>query len=1640
MKKTLAWLLTLFMVLTISSVTVFATEPTPAGNDFTGYTSADAIWGEVWGNAKNSFVINILDANDNVMGTTSLNNVGGIIDGDVNVTWNIKLDAASNTDEYWTMSWTTAPSVDNMPAKVELWVDGVKVSGGNVVLNGPDSIGTIVAAVADSNGKILSYATAADMQTAVAVDGAKTILMLNDVTLADGLALPAGVTLNGNGKTINGTISADGDLTIAGVTKVAGFSAGWYNHTITIGPGASLEITGGGRMTLGYGNIFNITGSIVDAKTVDLNTVVPSLKLPAGISITGGNGAALNVKNAYIEAGLTSSKPGAANGTFDINLTNSVAVFTGKFALDTSTGGMTPVFNTSLKDSVMNVAGNLVFGNTGCNTTIDNSVVNANSSFRNDGSLNLINGSVLNVAAMIQAGENGGNSGTIVVDNSTLNVACSSEGHAIDGQGTGVLEVINGGEASIDYITKTDIEIDIESKLTSKKLMDSCSVTVDAEGFNGGAVQVLDLETPLAAAVNVNFINSRIATLDAQGNLIVDENAVNALGGSGAEADPYTIGSVDDLTLFAELVNSGNDFAGKTVQLTADIDLAGIEWTPIGNNAKQFKGYFDGNNKTISNLTVTGKNDYAGLFGYIKGNSMAATATPTVKNLNLTGVNVSGDYYVGALSGQGYTCSVVNVHVQGTVTGTRYVGGLIGHVYTYFKDCSFTGNASCTFDALGGIAGAGDCRAYDCKVVGDITGSNWVGGIVGNGQEGTSAVGCYVKGTVSSDKNYYRGVGGIAGVAGHGYSNSEFKNNYFDGEVYLCGEKVDAIIMGIVNADNNDSIGTTVEGNSWNTEYYPATTPVYVVAEISSSTASAEEWIAGASEEKSDVRNNNLVMLESDLAYIDAEDADDVTIMQFSDVTEGEVAHAVIVNKSAASITDSNGVTTYYDTLEEALKAVTDGCTLEILSDITIASDWDNRTTGAKIAVPVTIDGNGYTLKFTGMITDGYNYLSAFRFEAAATVKDLTIDLSEATSQWAPRLRAISAKTDITIDNCTFIGNAAYNNTNAVIIGEGAGAAMGDVVITITNSTFTNWRNGISDNQNGQDAKTVAVTGNTFNNANARIAAKNSVVFNNNTMNNGGVTIASFTTPASLAVTAKENTLATGDAIVNEIKNANTIDVQSGFTGAVASVNGTIYGSLEAAFAAAQSGNTVVLLDNVNAAVTYAVNKTLTLDLNGYTIESDAAATLTATAGGLTIVDSSADQTGAIVSAGKKAIHSSAYVAIQSGKFVGTITTANNQADDSQVCITGGNFSVEPNANIIKHTYVAVLAEDETYNVIPDEYEVIINGNGGTVAGEGFYEYGDIVYISAGTNSNYVFAGWLSDDVVIQNAGSRDAFFVMPDHSVTVSAYWASSGVSTPVYPILRGTLHFETNGGTAIDSISGTYGAKVDLAQYVTIRQGYTFAGWYSDAALSKPVTQITMGGTKTVYAGWIETPVIPDIPVVTLPFTDVAADAYYYNAVLWAVAKDITNGISDTAFGPDMVCTRAQVVTFLWRAAGCPVATGNDMPFTDVSRDVYYYDAVLWAVEQGITNGISDTEFGADDECTRAQIVTFLWRSQGSPEAAADGNFSDVDADAYYATAVEWAVDNGVTNGVGDDAFAPDAECTRAQTVTFLYRYFVK
>ena len=194
----------------------------------------------------------------------------------------------------------------------------------------------------------------------------------------------------------------------------------------------------------------------------------------------------------------------------------------------------------------------------------------------------------------------------------------------------------------------------------------------------------------------------------------------------------------------------------------------------------------------------------------------------------------------------------------------------------------------------------------------------------------------------------------------------------------------------------------------------------------------------------------------------------------------------------------------------------------------------------------------------------------------------------------------------------------------------------------------------------------------------------------------------------------------------------------------------------------------------------------------------------------------------------------------------------------------------------------------------------------------------------------------------------------------------------------------------------------------------------------------------TKTEPAPTPTPPVdpTPDPEPIDNPFVDVAEKDYFYAPVLWAVQKGITGGIDATHFAPNNPCTRGQVVTFLWRANGSPEPKSTEHPFTDISADKYYYKAVLWAVENGITAGLTATTFAPNNACTRGQIATFLWRANGSPEPQSSNNpFSDVNAGPFY-KAILWAVEQGITTGYTDGTFRPGNVCTRGNIVTFLYR----
>ena len=341
-------------------------------------------------------------------------------------------------------------------------------------------------------------------------------------------------------------------------------------------------------------------------------------------------------------------------------------------------------------------------------------------------------------------------------------------------------------------------------------------------------------------------------------------------------------------------------------------------------------------------------------------------------------------------------------------------------------------------------------------------------------------------------------------------------------------------------------------------------------------------------------------------------------------------------------------------------------------------------------------------------------------------------------------------------------------------------------------------------------------------------------------------------------------------------------------------------------------------------------------------------------------------------------------------------------------------------------------------------YAVTVNGSYADASGEGKYAAGSIVAVSAGSRSGYTFNGWTSgSNVVFDDPNAEETTFIMPDGSVTVTANWSRDGGSSssgrddsdPSYAV--GIPDKTENGSVSVSPKNASQGDRVT----VTVKPD---AGYELDSlkVLDKDGKELALTDkgdgrfTFIMPAGKVEVKATFTEEVKTSPFRDVPTDAYYYEAVKWAQKKGITGGIGDGLFGPNQPCTRAQIITFLWRAAGSPEPKAMSS-FADVSTDAYYAKAVAWAVENGITTGTGDGKFSPDATCTRAQSVTFLFRAIGKL-VDSKAEFSDVLTDSYYANAVAWAVENGVTNGIGDGLFGPDNSCTRAQIVTFLFRAY--
>ena len=385
-----------------------------------------------------------------------------------------------------------------------------------------------------------------------------------------------------------------------------------------------------------------------------------------------------------------------------------------------------------------------------------------------------------------------------------------------------------------------------------------------------------------------------------------------------------------------------------------------------------------------------------------------------------------------------------------------------------------------------------------------------------------------------------------------------------------------------------------------------------------------------------------------------------------------------------------------------------------------------------------------------------------------------------------------------------------------------------------------------------------------------------------------------------------------------------------------------------------------------------------------------------------------------------------------------TVTIDGEAVNSKQVSIVDNPQTIT--VKIGDNTYQLTIHSDAAPPAT--EVTVTFDANGGSVSpASAVTVNGKLASLPTPTREGYDFDGWFT----AESGGEKVTASTVFTQNTTIYARWmeeeepdhgggSGGGGSTSSYCI---TVEDSSNGEVTANRETASAGSTITLT--VTPDDGYQLAGLTVTGRNGKEITLKDKGDGSYTFTMPSSTVTVEAMftPIVTEPlhFTDVSDGSYYYDAVNWAVSNGITDGTSATTFSPDNICTRAQMVTFLWRAAGSPTPHSGSNPFVDVPADAYYYTAVLWAVEQGITTGTSVTTFSPDDTVTRSQTVTFLWRYSGSPEAGGS-SFADVEADAYYATAVAWAAGEGITSGTSATTFSPYDPCTRAQIVTFLYR----
>ena len=944
---------------------------------------------------------------------------------------------------------------------------------------------------------------------------------------------------------------------------------------------------------------------------------------------------------------------------------------------------------------------------------------------------------------------------------------------------------------------------------------------------------------------------------------------------------------------------AATDKTGDTViELLDDINMTGKSWTPVSVDGYHGQGVItlNGNGKTITGLS-------APLFaGGFAGKSGIVIKDLTIADADIN--DTTNDQGIGAFINCVDSMTRIeldNCHLKNSKivsTGGARVGGLIGWTSGYNKPNDGPVDTKVTLT---------NCSVENVTI--EAKGS--VGGLIGHAGANPATyhtiTGCTVK-------------------------DSTLKCTE-TGKSWRVGDLVGTANVGQVTVD----AATSASQN--------------ILTQENASTQKPEGNIFGRKE----VGKAGLVIIDNKVVAAGTAYGDIVNKNANEVLVEVSKGHWVKPNEDAVAMIGARE----YSTLPDAITAAKDGDTIKLLKDVTV-------TKPIEVTKSMTLDLNGHVLTAATAST--------------ATVKNSAIWVTD-------------EKVNLTIDGTT----------------AGSGMTMGD-------THDTNWEAkvwGFVDLREGSAGSTVTVNGGSYTGSTCAsdsyhytalftVGSESKLVLNNVSAETDE-RVVKASSCGEVVVSGGTYNITGINAFLGaafETKTASFTDMKltAKYGGCVQVGRNATLENCEIKVTDIRTGDGTYL----NCAVAVQYGGTATVKSGTYTAPY---AAYVYNSGG-TINIENGTFTGVVRA--DATTDTTAVINIKNGSFNGEIQKGGGPGSET-ISITGGTFSFDPSTKVKNNgtDYIVKRAGSEgayTYTVLAKSgltSGVYLTNPSGALASN--------YYVSSTANGVWTVSYSAPSSGGGSSSSSRRYDVSAPSvkhGDVTVSPKSASKGDTV--------TITVKPDDGFKLDDLTVTDKNGKELKLTDKGNGKYTF----------------------TMPAGKVEINAAFVKEVETSPFSDVSTSAYYYEAVKWAQEKGITGGIGNGLFGPNQPCTRAQIVTFLWRAAGSPEPKAMSS-FADVSTDAYYAKAVAWAVENGITTGTGDGKFSPDATCTRAQSVTFLFRAIGKL-VDSKAEFSDVLTDSYYANAVAWAVENGVTNGIGDGLFGPDNSCTRAQIVTFLFRAY--